>query len=178
MLRYLYSASIFTGENIVGPIALVIDISCAHQGTHAAIIIIRLQVVSVVVLIVVVVQKVVRSSPLIFLACIKLVPLNVYDLSRLNFTSFHVFKSVNLPGEPLFTQVRPSVLNMCMLLLTNLLIGHGEILIEALLLGDEVAGGWVGVVHLGSVDIFMVTACALAQSRILNQLLIFHGSLK
>jgi hypothetical protein len=33
-------------------------------------------------------------------------------------------------------------------------------------------------VHLGSIDILMVTACTFAKSRVFNELLVFHSSLK
>ena len=177
MRWYLNPTSVFASENIVCPIAFIVDIPRSHQGTHAAIFVIRLQVLAIRILVVIVIQQVVRSSPLILLASIELILFDIEHLCLLCFRRLHVFKSVDLSVVPFFAEVSPSVLNVLVLLLTDLLICDGEVLVEALLLGDEVARGRVRVVHLGRVDVFVVTACALAKPRILNQLLVFHGRL-
>ena len=177
MLRNLNSASVLTGENIVRPIALIIDVLGTHKCANTAVVIISLQVGAILVLIVAVVEQIVGGAALVFLSCIELVLLDFEHLCLLNIVCLHVFKSADFSCVPLFSQVSPSILHMLELLMTNFLVCDGEIFIEALLLGDEVTRCRVWVVHLGRVHIFVVTACTLAQSRILNQFFVFHGSL-
>ena len=177
MLRNLNSASIFTRENIVRPIALIIDVLGTHKCANTAVVIISLQVGAILVLIVAVVEQIVGGAALVFLSCIELVLLDFEHLCLLNIVCLHVFKSADFSCVPLFSQVSPSILHMLELLMTNFLVCNGEIFIETLLLGDKVARCRVRVVHLGRVHIFVVTACTLAQSRILNQFFVFHGSL-
>ena len=56
MLRHLNAAPILASQDIVSSVALIIDILGAHQCTHAAVIIVSLQLVAVRVRIVIVVQ--------------------------------------------------------------------------------------------------------------------------
>ena len=115
---------------------------------------------------------------MVLLASIELIFLDHEGRCLLCIHLFHVFKSTNLSIVSLFAQVGPPVLHMVVLLSSDLLISNGEILIEALLLTDEVARGGIWVMNLSRVDEFMVTACSLTESRVLDQFFIFHSSLE
>ena len=71
----------------------------------------------------------------------------------------------------------PSVLYVIELVLSDFLVSDSEVFIEALLLRDEMTRGRIRIMNLSGVHEFMVTACTFTQSRVLNQLLIFHCSL-
>ena len=80
MLRNLNPASVLAGENIVRPIALIIDVLGSHKCANTAVVVVSLQVVAVRVFIVVVVEEIVGSAALIFLSCIELVLLDFEHL--------------------------------------------------------------------------------------------------
>ena len=178
MLGHLDPATVLSSQNIVRTIALIIDVFGAHERPDPTVLVVGLQVVAVGIVIVVVIEQVVGGAALVFLASVELVFLHVEDLRLFDFNLFHVFKSADLSVVSFLTEMSPSVLNMLELLLSNFLICDSKVLVKALLFRDEVTRGRVWIVHLRRVDIFMVTACTLAKTRILNQLFIFHCGLK
>ena len=114
---------------------------------------------------------------MVLLASIKEVSLGIYNLLLFYIITLHHFKPVDFSIESFLSEVGILVHVVLLLLLSNLGITHGEVLVEALLLGDEVRREWVWVVHFGTVHKFMVTACSLAQTSLLNPLLVLHCSL-
>ena len=138
MLRNLNSVSILTRENIVRPIALIIDVLGAHKCANTAVVIVSLQVGAILVLIVVVVEQVVGGASLVFLTRVELVLLDLQHLGLLGFICLHVFKSTNLSGVSLFSKMGPSILDVLEVLLTNFLVCDGKVFVKSFLLRDKV----------------------------------------
>ena len=130
----LNACTIFTREYIVGPIALLIDVLCAHQGPHTAVFVVLGQLLPIVSRVVVQVQKVVGGATLVFLACIVVGLFSFQLLSLLYFSLLHGFKSFDFSLVPFLTQIGPPVLHMFILLLTHFLVRHCEVLVKSLLL--------------------------------------------
>ena len=134
MLRDLNASAVLSSENIVASIALIVDVLGAHEGSHAAILVVLLQLLPLGCVVVPQVQWVVRCTALVLFASIEFIFLRLQDLSLLYFVCLHVFKSVDLSLVAFFTKMSPAVLDMRELCLPLLLISNSEVLVEPFLL--------------------------------------------
>ena len=178
MVGHLNALAVLTGQDVVGTVALIVDVLSAHQGSHAAICVVLFKVLAICSLVIVEVQQVVCSAALILLSCIEMVLFDLEDFLLASILCLHVSKAVHLTCVSLFAKMCPLVLNVLELVLANALVSHCEVLVKSFLLGDVMARSGIRVVNLSSIHELVVTACALSQSRILDQLFVFHSSLK
>jgi len=172
----LHMLSLFTCENIKSTVAFIIHVFGADHSTHPSIVLHLCQLLSLRGWIVVETDQVISCPTLVLLASIKVVSLSRNHLLLLYIITLHIFKSLDLSLKSLLSQMSILVHIVLKLLLSDLGVGHWEVLVESLLLGDEVRRVWVWVVHLGAVYEFMVTACPLTESCLLDSLFIFHSS--
>ena len=114
---------------------------------------------------------------MVLLASVKEVSLGVYNLLLFYFMTLHLFKPVDLSIESFLPKVGILVHVVLLLLQSNLGIRDGEVLVESLLFRDKVRRQGIRVVHFGTVHEFVVTACPLTQTSLLNPLLVLHCSL-
>ena len=134
MRRHLDTLALLARENIVAPIALIVDILGSHECPHAAVLVVLLQRLPVLRLVVIQVEQVVRCTALILLSCIELSLFYFKDLGLSLLLRLHVFEATHFALVPLLPQVGPTVLHMLVLLRANLLVSHREVLIKSLLL--------------------------------------------
>ena len=123
-----------TGKDVVSAIGLIVDILGAHKSSHAAILIVLLETLTVIRLIIVQVEQIVGCTAMVFATGIKMVTLYSNDLMLASLRNFHVFKSLHLALVALFTKMGPLVLHMLELILSDFLISDGKVLVETLLL--------------------------------------------
>ena len=135
--RHLDADAFLARENIVGAIALVVNVLGAHEGADAAVLVVLRQLLPIVRLVVVEVEQVVGGAPLILLPRIEVVPLHVDHLRLTHLRLLHVFKSVDFALESLLSEVGPLVLDVLEFLLTHALIRNGEVLVKSLLLCSD-----------------------------------------
>lgn len=134
MLRHLNPASVLASQDIVRPIALIIDVLGAHERSHPTVFVVSLQIGTIRIAIIVVIEQVVGRATLIFLASVELVLLYVENLRLFDFTLLHVFKSADFSVESFLSEMRPSILHVLELLLSNFLICNCKVFIKAFLL--------------------------------------------
>ena len=135
-------------ENIILAIAAVVDVLRAHQGTHAAVVVVLLQLRPLVRLVVIQVQQVVRRATLVLLARVEVIALRLQNLLLLHFSSLHVFEALDFPVEPLVAQVGQLVLDVFVLAGADALLRDSEVLIEAFLLCPRIDHSAQGGVEL------------------------------
>ena len=134
MLWDLDPAAVLSGKDIVSTIALIVDVLGSHEGANSAILIVLLEAITLCIIVVAMVEHVEGSTTVVLAACVEVILLDLDDLCLLCFGALHVFKSVDLSVEALFTKVCPSVLHMLKLLGPNSLVCDSEVLIKSLLL--------------------------------------------
>ena len=178
MLGDLNTYSLLSCQNIETTISFIIHVLCSYQCTYSGIILNLLQFLSILSLVVVETNQVVSGTSMILLASIEIVSLDSNHLLLLYFWTLHIFEPFDFSVESLFSQVSMFCHIVLILLLANFCVCHGEVLIKSLLFWDEVRRCWVWVMDFSTVDEFVVTACSLPQSCLLNSLFIFHRSLK
>ena len=140
MLRDLNAYTLLTSENIVISICLIVDVLGTHEGPHAAVLIILLQLLPLGRVVVPLVQWVVSCTALVLFARIEFIFLCLQDLGLLYFACLHVFKSVDLSLVTFLAKMSPAVLDMRELCLSLLLISNGEVLVEPFLLYVDTKG--------------------------------------
>ena len=134
MLWDLDPAAVLSCKDIVRTIALIVDVLGSHEGANSAILIILLEAITLWIIVIVMVEHVEGSATVVLAACVEVILLDLDDLCLLCFGALHVFKSVDLSAEALFSEVCPSVLHMLELLGPDSLVCDSEVLIKSLLL--------------------------------------------
>ena len=175
---HLHCLSLLACENVILSIASVVHVLGSDQRPYFSIIFNLLELLSIFSWIIILVQQVVGSTTMVLFTSIEKVTLSLQNSLLLALVALHILEALHLSVVPFLSQMSILVLNLLELVGAHSLVGHCEILVEALLLADEVSRAWVGVVHLCAVDKLMVTACTLSESRLLNPLLVLHGSLR